>query len=274
MAETDVASPWGPRDPSEATPALAPGAAPASPTAPRSWVAGALWGALSTAILAAWIALWAGWAVALALVAGVFVHEFGHVLVINWAGCGPSSIRIIPFFGGAATLTRNPESDFKAVLIALAGPVFGLLAAAPLFAGAAVTHDPTWLACAFMIGALNLVNLAPAAPLDGAKALGPVLARIHPLLEQAVLILVAGAALVWAIWQGSLIFGAAIALAAVRAFAIGRFRAPARPLSLGEWAASLALYLGAILLCAAVIFAAVRDGGVIRFAPLFGGAFQ
>ena len=31
---------------------------------------------------------------------GLFVHEGGHMLVINALGCGPSRLRIIPFLGG------------------------------------------------------------------------------------------------------------------------------------------------------------------------------
>src|SRR5438046_2621142 len=104
MAETPISdnaaaaqvSPWGTADaigPAPATPARAPSAA-------SEWT----WGLISTVLLAGWIALWAGPLGAVALVGGVFVHEFGHLLVINWAGAGPSRIRIIPFFGGAATM--------------------------------------------------------------------------------------------------------------------------------------------------------------------------
>src|SRR5580704_18154834 len=198
VADTDVVSPWGPRTPEDAV------ALPLAPLAPAfdgtpSRVSGWVWGAVSTVILAVWIGLWAGPLGAVALVGGVFVHEFGHVLVINWAGAGPSSIRIIPFFGGAATMRRAPDSDFKGVLIALAGPAFGLLFALPFALATLVTGDKAWLVGAFYRGALNLINLAPAAPLDGSKAVGPVLSRIHPWVERVVLLLLAGFVLDWAL---------------------------------------------------------------------------
>ena len=45
-----------------------------------------IWGLISTALLAAYIAWNMGWVWALAGVTGVFVHEYGHVLAINaWA---------------------------------------------------------------------------------------------------------------------------------------------------------------------------------------------
>ena len=267
MADTDVVSPWGPRTPEEA--AALPPAATTVPVSSR--LSGWAWGAASTVILAVWIGLWAGPLGALALVGGVFVHEFGHVLVINWAGAGPSSIRIIPFFGGAATMRRTPDSDFKSVLIALAGPAFGLLFAAPFALATLVTGDKAWLAGAFYVGALNLINLAPAAPLDGSKAFGPVLARIHPWVERVVLLLLAGLVLDWALTTHNWLFGAVIALGAMRAFLMASARPSSRPLNAWEWVASLVLYALVVGLCAGVAWWAMRDGAIASQLLLFGG---
>jgi Zn-dependent protease len=263
-AVSPVVSPWGTAD------APAPGAAKpaARPPSPLSEFG---WGLISTLLLAGWIALWAGPLGAVALVGGVFVHEFGHLLVINWAGAGPSRIRIIPFFGGAATMSRIPDSDFKGVLISLAGPAFGLLAALPFLGLAAYTGQRGWLAGAFYVGALNLINLAPAAPLDGAKAFGPVLARIHPQLERAALVAIAIMALAWAIGRGSFLFAIVIAFGALRAFVAGGVRPASRPLSLVEWLASVALYAIVIAGCAAVTLAAANAAGITLAIPRFGG---
>ena len=270
MAETPITEPGtgGPWDiPDAATTPAAP-IAVARPASPASEFA---WGLVSTLLLAGWVALWAGPLGAVALVGGVFVHEFGHLLVINWAGAGPSRIRIIPFFGGAATMSRAPDSDFKGVLIALAGPAFGLLFALPFWGLAAYTGQRAWLAGAFYVGALNLINLAPAAPLDGAKAFGPVLARIHPQLERAALVVIALVALAWAIRRGSFLFAIVIAFGALRAFAAGGVRQASRPLSVLEWASSLALYAAVIGACAAVTLAAASAAGITLAIPRFGG---
>ena len=245
-------------------------AAKAPPPARPSRLTQFVWGLVSTLLLAAWVSWQMGWLWGLSAVFGVFVHEFGHVMVINWAGSGPSSIRIIPFFGGAATMRRPPESDFKGVLIALAGPAFGLVAAAPFVIAAYVTHERSWVVGAFWVGSLNLINLAPAAPLDGAKAVGPALARIHPLLERSVLVLIAVLALGWAIQRGSLIFAAFIALGAWRAFAAAPPRAVARPLTFDEWIASVALYIATVSLCAAVTVWAAGAGGIKLAIPFLG----
>ncbi|HEY1752124.1 MAG TPA: site-2 protease family protein [Caulobacteraceae bacterium] len=259
-------SPWADPDPAPAAEA-----APTLHAAKPSRTQELLWGLLSTLLLAGWIGLWAGWLGALALVGGVFVHEFGHLMVINWAGAGPSRIRIIPFFGGAATMTRAPDSEFKGVLIALAGPAFGLIAALPFFVAAALTGQRWWIAGAFYVGALNLINLAPAAPLDGANALGPALARIHPLLERGALLAIALAGLAWALQRGSVMFALVIAFGVARAFLSGSLRPASRPLTWLEWVASIGLYLLVVAACAAVTFAAVQTGAINLRSFGFGG---
>lgn len=274
MAETPIVteaapiSPWGP--PADAPPTPQPERlAKATPASEF------VWGLISTLLLAGWISLWAGWLGAVALVGGVFVHEFGHLMVINWAGCGPSRIRIIPFFGGAATMRRAPDNDFMNVLIALAGPAFGLTAAIPFVVLAEVTGSHAWLAGAFFVGAMNLINLAPAAPLDGSKALGPALARIHPWLERAALAVIAILALAWSLQRGSWLFAGVIAFGALRAFTAGQMRPASRALSGVEWLGSVALYALVVGACLAVTLWAAAGAGIgLRLLPFsgFGGA--
>jgi Zn-dependent protease len=218
------------------------------------------WGIASTALLAAWLGWQMGWVWALAGVVGVFVHEFGHLLVINAMGFGPSRIRIIPFLGGAATMQRPPDTDFKGVVIALAGPVFGLLAAIPFFIATYETGDPRWAGGAVFIGLINLINLAPAPPLDGAKALGPALARIHPVVEKAALVMVGIAAVAWAVSTRNWIFGAFVGIATLGALRAPTLRAAARRLSTGEWIAAVGLWLIALALCLGVIILAIGAG--------------
>ena len=218
------------------------------------------WAVVSTALLALWLGWQMGWVWALAGVFGVFVHEYGHVLVINALGSGPSHIRIIPFFGGAATLTRPPDTEFKGVLIALAGPVFGLLATIPFFLATRITGDPRWIGGAFFIAVINLINLAPAPPLDGSKALGPALARIHPWLERAALAVVGLFAVVWALRSGNTLFGVFVAIATLGSLRSGVARPAARPLSLIEWLAAVGLWVLAAALCLGVMSLTVAHG--------------
>lgn len=213
-----------------------------APQSPRAQLG---WALASTAALLLWLAWQWGWVPAVAGVIGVLVHETGHLLVINALGCGPSRIHIIPFFGGAATMQRPPKSEFHGVLIAMAGPVAGLLAAVPFIVATRITGDPRWTDGAGFIILINLLNMLPAPPLDGSKALGPALARIHPLVERAALVLIGGAVAYVALRDHNLLFGAFVAVATLAAL-----RRPSRPasrrLSIGEWFASVGLWAGVL----------------------------
>ena len=150
-------------------------------------------------------------------------------------------------------MARHPSTDFKSVLISLAGPSFGLLAAAPFFLLGYYTGDRAWTAGAFFIAIINLINLLPAPPLDGSKALGPALARVHPLLERAALLAVGVGAVLWALNKGMFIFAAFIGFGVFTALVTRHFRAPAMPLSGGQWISTLGLYLLTVAACIAVL---------------------
>ena len=143
------------------------------------------------------------WVVAGAVLFGLFVHEYGHVLAMNRVGMGPARIYIIPFLGGLAKGQRAPNSEWHGVLVSLAGPAFGLLAMIPFVAVGLALKAPEWLMGAFFIAMINLLNLLPAPPLDGSKALGPVLTRVHPRLEQVALLVVGGLAVWWGAVDGA-----------------------------------------------------------------------
>jgi len=244
----------GPWDVAEdATPAAAP------PPAPLSMKTLA-WGVISTALLAGWLAWTMGWVWALAGVVGVFVHEYGHVLAMNRLGCGPGRIQIIPFLGGAAIPARAPATEFKGVLIALAGPAFGLLATLPFFAAHAASGQAVWLEGALFIALINLINLAPAPPLDGSKALGPALARIHPMVERAAMVAIGVAVAAWAMSRGSYIFGIFVAISVLGSLRAVRPRPLAERLTRGQQIGSAGLYVLVAALCVAtfqlVIFTA------------------
>lgn len=222
--------------------------APARPGRPNT--AGDLvWGIVSTLLLAGWIGWNAGWMYALGAIVGLFVHEYGHVLAINRAGMGPGRIHIIPFLGGAATSRVGPDSDFTGALVAVAGPAVGMVAVLPFLAIAHISGEPAWLEAAFAIAVINLLNMVPAPPLDGSKVLGPVLAKVHPLLERVVLIAIGALAMLWAVNRGSYIFAAFVALSVFMSVGRADLRPPARPLEGREPAGLIAFYLGTVGIC-------------------------
>jgi Zn-dependent protease len=213
---------------------------------------GMVWALISTALLAGLLWWLMGWVYALAGIVGLLVHEYGHVLAMNRLGMGPARIYIIPFLGGAARGARGAASEWIGVLVSLAGPAFGLIAAIPFFAVWAATGDPIWLHGAWFVALINLLNLAPAPPLDGSKALGPVLARIHPLLEKAALLGVGALIVLWGLDRGAYILALFLALGVFSHLRRGAWRPDTAPLSWPQAGASLGLFLVTGAACAAV----------------------
>ncbi|MFC0632995.1 metalloprotease [Brevundimonas balnearis] len=253
MSDTDASGPWGPRS------GLRPAPTPAAPAQPRAGEPPLdkgqhpAWAIISTLLLGGFI-WWItqSWMIAIAAVFGLFVHEYGHVLAMNRLGMGPARIYIIPFLGGLAKSQRLPASEWDGVKVALAGPAFGLLAAIPFMAGYYATRDALWLQGVSAIAFLNLVNLAPAPPLDGSKALGPVLARIHPMLEMAAMVGVGALVVWWGFTNGALIFAAFLTLALIGHLRRGVWRPEGRRLTWGEAAKSVGLFLLTAVACVGV----------------------
>ena len=240
-------------------PTSARGAAPArSAEAPVEKDQSLVWAILSTALMGGFLWWITGSAiVAGAVLIGLFVHEAGHALAMNKLGMGPARIYIIPFLGGLAKARREPKSEWDGVLVSLAGPAFGLLAMIP-FVGVWMTlGQGEWLMGAFFIAMLNLVNLVPAPPLDGSKALGPVLTRVHPRLEQIVLLVIGVAVVWWGLTTGRFILAAFLALSVFSHLKRGVWRAAWGTLSWPEAAKSLALYLLTLAVCAAAAIGAL-----------------
>ncbi|WP_298745235.1 site-2 protease family protein [uncultured Brevundimonas sp.] len=260
MTETNAPrrpGPWDPRpgDIAPAGPAAEPARAAEPPLDKGQHPA---WAVASTLLLGGFIwAVTGSWVIAVALIWGLFVHEYGHVLAMNRLGMGPARIYIIPFLGGVAKSQRLPQSEWHGVLVSLAGPAFGLLAAIPFLAGFVVTNNGLWLQGVFAIALINLVNLAPAPPLDGSKALGPVLAGVHPMLEKAALMLVGVVVVLWGLTNGSYIFAAFLAVALFGHLRRGAWRPEGRPLTRGESARSVGLFLLTAAACAGLALAAL-----------------
>lgn len=215
-----------------------------------------VWAVVSTLLLGGFIWWISGsWVIAVAAIWGLLVHEYGHVLAMNALGMGPARIYIIPFLGGVAKSQRLPASEWHGVLVSLAGPAFGLLAAIPFFGLFIATGQSLWLQGVFIIAIINLVNLAPAPPLDGSKALGPVLARIHPMVEKAAMVAVGAVVVIWGVTNGSYIFAAFLALALIGHLRRGAWRPEGRPLTGAESLRSVGLFVLLAVACAGVALA-------------------
>jgi Zn-dependent protease len=260
MTETNAPRPPGPWDPRPEDVAPVPAAAEPARAAepPLDKGQNPVWAVVSTLLLGGFIWYLSGsWVIAVAAIWGLLVHEYGHVLAMNRLGMGPAKIYIIPFLGGVAKSQRLPQSEWHGVLVSLAGPAFGLLAAIPFFALFVGTGQGLWLLGAAVIALINLVNLAPAPPLDGSKALGPVLAHIHPMLERLAMIAMGALVVWWGFTSGRWILAAFLAFALIGHLRRGAWRPDGRPLNRRESVFSVGLFIATAAACAGVGVAAL-----------------
>jgi Zn-dependent protease len=75
----------------------------------------------------------------------------------------------VPGIGAFVRMEQYPVSPREDARVGLAGPMWGLFAAAAAWAGALITGWPSWAAIARAAAWLNLFNLLPLGSLDGGR---------------------------------------------------------------------------------------------------------
>ncbi|HEY7982611.1 MAG TPA: site-2 protease family protein [Ktedonobacterales bacterium] len=134
-------------------------------------------------------ALLFGWQFGIGLVALLFVHEMGHVLVIRAKGLPASLPVFIPLLGAAVFMRRMPLNVKDEAEIAIAGPLTGSVAAAMCYALYQQNGHGLWLSLAYVGFFLNLFNLIPVSPLDGGRVAGAISRWIWPVGIVALVVL-------------------------------------------------------------------------------------
>lgn len=141
---------------------------------------------LGSMFLSVWLyAQWfGGWKIGVVFVLMILVHELGHFVTWRNFGVKASLPMFIPGLGAFVTApaTGTPVQNVTA---ALAGPVFGVGAAAVCWAFAAthgeaamIPQERFWTGCAYIGFFINLFNLIPSPPFDGGAVAGAIDARL------------------------------------------------------------------------------------------------
>lgn len=105
---------------------------------------------------------------AIALLAILIFHEYGHLVAMKRAGIPTKGMYLIPFVGGLA-VGGKPSTRWQEVYISMMGPVFGLFMTIVFLAVYWVTDNQFAGLVASMSALLNLFNLIPVNPLDGGQ---------------------------------------------------------------------------------------------------------
>jgi Zn-dependent protease len=117
--------------------------------------------------------VWTGLALLIILV----LHELGHVLAMRAYGDKTSAFYLVPFMGGVAIGQKPLTSDWRLIIMVLAGPFAGLLTALGALGLFHLTDNDWLVAIAFMAVIINLLNLLPIPFLDGGQVFMALLRR-------------------------------------------------------------------------------------------------
>lgn len=118
----------------------------------------------------------------------LFFHEIGHVVASKVVGLKASNPLFVPFIGAVINLNRAPLNAKMEANVAIGGPAMGTISALVCLLFYFWSDSMLMLILSYTACLLNLFNLIPCAPLDGAKIAG----AISPVL--------------W--WLGSVVLGA------------------------------------------------------------------
>ncbi len=126
-------------------------------------------------------ALLFGWQFGLGIIILLFVHEMGHFVIIRSKGLPASLPVFIPLLGAFVAMRRMPLSVRDEAEIGIAGPIAGTVAGVVclwLYAQLGLT---IMLPLAYFSFFLNLLNLIPVSPLDGARVTSAISKWIWPI---------------------------------------------------------------------------------------------
>ncbi len=154
------------------------------------------WGAIlilvvSLALFLGGASLAESWSRLLILIPVLAFHELGHYLAMRYFNYRNVQMFFIPFFGAAVTGQHYNVPGWKKAIVALAGPVPGIILALPVAVVGLILEQRPVIDLALMMLILNGFNLLPFLPLDGGWVAHGVLFVRHPALD-AVFRVVAG----------------------------------------------------------------------------------
>jgi putative peptide zinc metalloprotease protein len=105
---------------------------------------------------------------ALALIAVLVFHEYGHLRAMKKFGIPTKGMYLIPFVGGLA-VGDAPRTRWQDIYISMMGPVYGLIMTLAFYIFYLVTGSHFAGLVASISGLINLFNLIPVHPLDGGR---------------------------------------------------------------------------------------------------------
>jgi Zn-dependent protease len=110
-----------------------------------------------------------GWPLAVGIAISIYVHEMGHVAMLQRLGIQAGAPLFIPGVGALVMLKQHVTDPVADARIGLAGPIWGLGATVAAWLAYVATGATIWLAISEISAFLNLFNLMPIWQLDGSR---------------------------------------------------------------------------------------------------------
>lgn len=144
---------------------------------------------------------------ALALIACLVFHEYGHVKAMKYFGMKTKGIYLVPFLGGLALSDEKINTRWQDVVISIMGPMFGLILSLVLTLLYVVTGEMFFAGLAVFNAFLNLFNLLPILPLDGGHVLKSISFSMNSVVGLVICTLAAAGGVVLSYLLGMTLFG-------------------------------------------------------------------
>lgn len=207
---------------------------------------------------------------ALALIACLVFHEYGHIKAMKYFGMRTKGIYLVPFVGGLALIDEKINTRWQDVVISIMGPFFGLMLSIVLMILYWITGSMFFAGLAVFNAFLNLFNLLPILTLDGGHILKSVSFSMNSVT--GIVLCTAGAALGVAIsyWLGLTLFGFLLIMGTIEIVLEWKQRHFSHLLPLNRYAqlVTVGWYLGTVSALIGIIWYFASKGDTLLQLPL------
>ncbi|BDU40845.1 site-2 protease family protein [Vibrio nigripulchritudo] len=207
---------------------------------------------------------------AIALLACLMFHEYGHIRAMKYFGMKTKGIYLIPFLGGLALSDEKINTRWQDVVISIMGPTFGLVLSLVLLVVYWVTGNIFFAGLAAFNAFLNLINLLPVLPLDGGHVLKSISFSFNSVAGLVMCILAALAGVVASYTLGLALFGFLLIMGSIEILIEWRTRHNSHLLPLDRYGqvVSFVWYLGLVASLVGIMVYMASSGDEILRLPM------
>ncbi|GAB3531296.1 site-2 protease family protein [Photobacterium alginatilyticum] len=207
---------------------------------------------------------------ALALVACLVFHEYGHIRAMKYFGMKTKGIYLIPFLGGLALSDEKINTRWQDVVISIMGPFFGLIMSLICTLAYWATGEMFFAGLAVFNALLNLFNLLPILPLDGGHVLKSISFSMNSIVGISLCALAAVGGIMLSYSLGLALFGFLLIMGSIEILIEWKYRHNSHLLPLDRYGqiVSFVWYVGLVGALVGIIWYFAGTGDAMLGLPL------